>query len=118
MSDRLIQIAKEFSRHPGGRYRKDGPFSGEEFRDEFLMPALANAFAENCKLIVNLDGVAGYASSFLEEAFGGLVRAGKFDPQIVTKFVVVQNEDPLYDSYRALAERYMTDEAKRPVSAH
>lgn len=28
------------------------------------------------KIIVNLDGVLGYGSSFLEEAFGGLIRDG------------------------------------------
>jgi len=68
----MISIASEYSDTPAGRYRTDGPFSGERFRDEMLLPALR----ENDSVEVNLDGVVGFGSSFLEEAFGGLVRAG------------------------------------------
>ncbi len=67
-----INIAKEFSRYPGGRFRKDGPHSGEEFRDDFLRPALE----KNEPLTLEMDGVRGYGSSFLEEVFGGLIRLG------------------------------------------
>ncbi|HHW4136600.1 TPA: STAS-like domain-containing protein [Yersinia enterocolitica] len=61
---------KEFSKFPGPRYISLGEFSGEEFRDEYLIPALE----KYDEVTVNLDGVFGYGSSFLEEAFGGLVR--------------------------------------------
>lgn len=67
---RVISIAKEFSDCPAGRYRKDGPDSGERFRDELLYPALSKGETVE----VDLDGSLGYGSSFLEEAFGGLVR--------------------------------------------
>lgn len=67
-----INVANDFSRYPAGRYKTDGPFSGERFRDEFLRPVLD----ANDKATIELDGVRGYGSSFLEEAFGGLVRAG------------------------------------------
>lgn len=67
-----IQLAKEFSRYPAGRNTKDGPFSGELFRKKFLEPNLK----VHDELIIELDGARGYGSSFLEEAFGGLVRAG------------------------------------------
>jgi len=72
MSQKMIYIATEFSETPAGRYRVDGPFSGQRFREEVLLPALQ----ENDSVEVNLDGVVGFGSSFLEEAFGGLVRAG------------------------------------------
>ncbi len=65
-----INVAKDYTRFPAGRYKSDGPFSGERFREELLAPAL-----EKTDVIeVELDGVAGYGSSFLDEAFGGLVR--------------------------------------------
>lgn len=67
-----IKIATDFSRYPGGRYRRLGKFSGEEFRDDLLAPSLKN----NDEVVVIVDGTSGYGSSFLEEAFGGLVRLG------------------------------------------
>jgi len=60
-----------FTRTPGGRYKSDGPLSAEEFREKFLEPALR----ENDEQVnVNMDGIAGMARSFMEEAFGGIVR--------------------------------------------
>ena len=66
---RVINIAKDLYRYPGGRYIVDGPFSGELFRNTLLVPALK----ENDKVIVEMDGTVGYAASFLEESFGGAV---------------------------------------------
>lgn len=71
-NDRVINIAAEFSKTPAGRYLTDGPFSGELFREQVLLPALQS----NLPVTVNLDGTLGYGSSFLEEAFGGLIRKG------------------------------------------
>jgi len=69
---KTISIATDFTRHPAGREKKDGPFNGELFREEFLEPPISR----DEKLIIDLDGTRGYGSSFLEEAFGGLVRLG------------------------------------------
>ena len=68
----MINVAKDFSRAPAGRFVSDGPNSGERFRDEFLMPALQHGQ----QVVLELDGTRGYGSSFLEEAFGGLARKG------------------------------------------
>jgi hypothetical protein len=73
MEPKVINIEKEFGRYPAGRYAADGPYSGETFREEHLIPAIKSGAA---KIIIEFDGARGYASSFLEEAFGGLVRAG------------------------------------------
>lgn len=69
---KMIKIAKEYSDTPAGRYRWEGPFSGEKFREELLLPALRS----NDKVEVDLDGVFAFGSSFLEESFGGLIRSG------------------------------------------
>ncbi|MGA8027598.1 MAG: DUF4325 domain-containing protein [Bryobacteraceae bacterium] len=75
LSDALtLDIAADFTRTPGGRYREEGPFSGEEFRETVLTPRFEQAIKQGRNLIVILDGGYGYASSFLEEAFGGLAR--------------------------------------------
>lgn len=77
MSKCEITVASDFSRFPAGRFRDDGPYTGERFREDFLVPAL-----KQCEVLtVDLDGVMGYGSSFLEEAFGGLVRVSGFDSQ-------------------------------------
>lgn len=69
-----LSVAESFSPTPGPRYRKDGEFSGEEFLEDWLNPAYTRVQAENGVLLVDLDGTAGYATSFLEESFGGLAR--------------------------------------------
>lgn len=71
MEGNVINVSRDFSRAPAGRFVSDGPNSGERFRNQFLVPAL-NAGS----VTLELDGTRGYGSSFLEEAFGGLLRAG------------------------------------------
>lgn len=70
----IIKIATDFSDAPGARYKEQGEYSGEEFRDEILYPKFLEAIDTEKKLTVDLDGGYGYGSSFLEESFGGLVR--------------------------------------------
>lgn len=69
-----INVADEYTKMPGGRFKSDGEFSGEDFREKYLLPRYIEARKNNEILCVNLDGGYGYGSSFLEEAFGGLVR--------------------------------------------
>lgn len=71
----MLDIAASFTRFPAGRYREDGPYSGQRFRDDILIPALH----AHSKVTILLDGTIGYGSSFLEEVFGGLIRSGQFD---------------------------------------
>jgi hypothetical protein len=103
-----MNIATEFSRFPGGRFRADGPHSGEEFRDDFLAPRL-----RACDhLSVVLDGVAGLPSSFLEEAFGGLVRKHGFTPEHLETALEFVASTPRMSSYPHTIRRYI--ERARP----
>jgi hypothetical protein len=52
----------EYARSPGGRFRSDGPFSGEWFREEIVRPALTEAVQAGDRLEVELDGTSGYGS--------------------------------------------------------
>jgi hypothetical protein len=85
----IINIPKQFSKFPAGRYRQHGDFSGEQFRDEFLV----KAFKDAEKVLVVLDGAAGYGSSFLEEAFGGLIRKHGFRKDDLKRRLEIQSED-------------------------
>ena len=48
----IIKIATEFSNTPGGRFIKEGPNSGEEFRDKLLEPKYIDAKANNDKIAI------------------------------------------------------------------
>lgn len=111
-----IRIA-DYARSPGGRFVADGLFSGEWFRDDVLRPALAAAIAEGGKLEVELDDTSGYGSSFLEEAFGGLIRKRLFPADVVRRSLVFVAKRPLYAPYKALAERYVLGAKPEAVAA-
>jgi hypothetical protein len=75
MSDpETIDIARDFSPYPGGRVMADGPFNGQEFLEKLLAPKARRALATGSHLRIVLDGVLGLPVSFLDEAFGGLIR--------------------------------------------
>ncbi len=67
---RTISLVTDFTRYPGGRYRKHGKYSGEEFRETVLRPIVQN----NESVVIDLDGAFTIPPSFLDEAFGPLVR--------------------------------------------
>lgn len=87
---KTINIADEFSKFPGPRFKELGKYSGEEFRESFLIPALN----ENQLIRIVFDGAMGYGSSFLEEAFGGLVRAGYKKEDLISRLELISEEDP------------------------
>ncbi|QLJ16243.1 STAS-like domain-containing protein [Pseudomonas putida] len=84
-----ISVTKQFSEYPAGRYRQDGKFSGEVFRDDLLAPSLKR----HDVVEIDLDGAMGYGSSFLEEAFGGLVRKHHMDPKSLRKQLRFKSND-------------------------
>lgn len=96
-----INIASEFTETPGPREKKDGPFSGELFREQFLEKYFLKD--DDTKIIIDLDGVKGYAPSFLEEAFGGLVR--KYGREKVLNKIEIRAIEKAY--YRDLSYRYI-----------
>lgn len=91
MSVTDLVVTEKFSEYPAGRYRADGDFSGEVFREDLLVPLLKQ-FDE---VRIDLDGAMGYGSSFLEEAFGGLVRQHKMTPdQLQRQLSFKSDEEP------------------------
>lgn len=93
----VINIERDFSKYPAGRYTPDGPFSGEQFREEHLIPALNN---QSGRVVVELDGARGYGSSFLEEAFGGLVRKGFDAVQLLSRLELQSTDASLVEEIR------------------
>lgn len=69
-----INVATDFHRGPSGRYIADSNYSGERFREDFLVPALK----QPDRVQVDFTDAKTPGSSFLEEAFGGIVRKKYF----------------------------------------
>ena len=94
---KTINIKEDFSASPIGRHFVDSNFSGEEFREKLLKPKLEE-LAGREKLIVDIREVEGYASSFLDEAFGGLVQKGYFTKEELHKKLIIK-DDEVYEFY-------------------
>jgi STAS-like domain of unknown function (DUF4325) len=93
-SDADLLRVIDFTDRPGVRFRSNGKRSGEEFRQEWLKPAFERARAANRRLLVDLDGAYGYATSFLEEAFGGLTRDMKGPDNVLPYILIKTDEEP------------------------
>jgi len=96
-----ISIARDFSPFPAGRKRGDGPYTGETFREDVLRPKLSGGL----HVILDIDGVEGLPSSFLEEVFGGLVRSG-WNLADLRRSVEFRLTDPDLVAYPPLAWRF------------
>ncbi|MDE8034629.1 STAS-like domain-containing protein [Actinobacillus equuli subsp. haemolyticus] len=85
-----LVIVDEFSKSPYGRYKStllptEEDTSGETFRETLLAPKLREAIKNNDILNVVLTGYNRYARSFLDEAFGGLIRECGFTYEQILK---------------------------------
>ncbi len=103
-----INIAKDYSDVPSGRFFADGEFNGERFREEWLAPRLDK------KEIVDVvfDGAEGYGSSFLEEAFGGLVREHGYGEAFLASHLHLIARTERAKRYKSIAERFISDALK------
>ncbi len=107
MKTKIINLVSDFSARPTGRYTSDVyPDSGQRFRDEVLTPALK----EFDQVTVVLDGYNRYGRSFLDEAFGGLIRESKFTKSDLDKKLICQHR--LVPSIIALINERIEQAAK------
>jgi len=97
MTEQEITLhVREFTTTPGPRFKDDGRYSGEEFRENYLLPRYLEAVDSGACLHVILEATKGYASSFLEEAFGGLVRKGYKKSDIKKHLIIHSSDRPWY----------------------
>lgn len=88
-----IQILNDYTEYPGPRYCTQGSNSGEDFYHKKLNEIFHNAISQEKNITIILDGTAGYASSFLDEAIGNLVY--DFSKHYVLKYLkIVSLEEP------------------------
>lgn len=92
-----IVLTEALGSMPFGRYKTDSPSSGEHLREDYLVPALEKYDSVN----LVLDGTLMCGASFLEEAFGGLVRINKYDKdELISKLNIIS--DWPYQSEQAI----------------
>ena len=91
-----IKFVDIYTDTPGARYRKDGKYSGEEFRDDILIPALIESLKRKEKLYLDLDGAYGYPTGFLDEVFGGLIRMNLFKTRTIKEKLVIISDEAEY----------------------
>lgn len=60
----------------GPRYRELGDASGQEFREDCLIPWL-DSIKSNETAVIDFLGTKAFSPSFLEESFGGAIRLNK-----------------------------------------
>lgn len=108
-SEHTIRIASDFSDTPFGRYREEGAESGEVFREDILIPAL-KAYE---RVILDIDGVEGLPSSFLEEIMGGLVRAG-YAISYLKEHIEIVTTQPELRFYTRLAWKHAEEQVDKP----
>lgn len=91
-----IFVATRYTRKLGPRYisQSEKHDTGEEFRDKILLPALKECIQKREILYVIFDGCSGAGVSFLEESFGGLIRAGLAYSDVKQWLVIVWNSNP------------------------
>lgn len=99
----IIRIAEEYTSTPGPRNQSEGDFSGEAFLGAMLEERFLEAQKRKIPLLIDLDGAEGYATSFLEAAFGGLAR--KYPPNDVLKVLEFKSDE----------EPYLIDEIKEYI---
>lgn len=101
-----IFVATQYTRKLGPRYISQSKKhdTGEEFRERHLLPALQDCIRRKEMLFVVFDGCSGAGVSFLEESFGGLIRAGVAYQDIKDYLRIVWDTNP---RKRAQAEGYI-----------
>ncbi|MCT8655349.1 STAS-like domain-containing protein [Glaesserella parasuis] len=94
MTEKIINVCKDFSTDPWGRFVTDNPLSsGEAFRKEYLL----QAFKENDKVTVDFSDLEYVPdSSFLGEAFIGLVKSDHFSYEEVLSKLNILPKDGFY----------------------
>jgi len=92
-----IKFTKDFTPYPGGRSRSTGDGSAEEFYEDVLQGKFKQTVDEDKVLEINLDGAAGYAGSFLDEAFGRLGHEFGFD-ECKKRLEFITTEEPYLEA--------------------
>ena len=100
---KTLKIA-EFSDFPAGKSKAKDPYSGEQYREDILLPAV-----KEDEVMIDFSGVFACLPSFLEEAFGGLVRAGVSPTDVKERIKFAPTDSTKYKDYIRAINKYIDD---------
>jgi hypothetical protein len=89
-SEKVIKynFSKKYSKYPGGRFERLGPYSGEDFRDRVLK----KIFESNSSIEIDATGVVtSFSPSFLDECFGSLAK--EYGLEVFNKKIIFFSSD-------------------------
>ena len=105
-------FVEKFSRYPGARWIKQGPKSGEEFRKKVL----DDVFENGDKIEINLDGLIGLTSSFIDGSFGEMAVKYEID-KFKDTITFICNDDPtLYDEIMHYVNKAIEEDAVKKAA--
>lgn len=102
-----INIGVDFSPDPSGRFYSDGDSSGENFRENYLKPAINDLPEDSTIEIILDDDVEGYGSSFLVEGFAGMVKYGYIRGDELLRKLKFSYEDEDFEFYESKIINYV-----------
>lgn len=105
--DEIIFISKDFHPYPAGRTDEDGAYNGKKFRSSILVDKLKSAIGADKRLFVSLDGLMSCGSSFLESAFGGLIREDNFTKDELNKTLNIVFSKPHLKRYKIAIDKHI-----------
>lgn len=111
MGNEIMIKMSDFSTYPSGREDEDGAYNGTKFRETVLRPAIETAKQNGQIVCVSLENVLSFGSSFLEEAFGGLIRKKIVDKNFLKNHLRIEPGKPAYERYKDAIFQYI-DNAK------
>ena len=93
-----INVVEDFSASPYGRNENDVlpeevKSTGKAFRETLLVPKLQEAKKNNEELEVNLTGYNRYGRSFIDEAFGGVIRYSDLTYSDLDNLLKIKHDD-------------------------
>lgn len=107
MGESVTLKLADFSKFPSGRDDNDSDFNGKKYRDEILAPAIKAAIENDSQVIVSLHGVLSFGSSFLEEAFGGLVRHNIASASQLKRVLEIDPGQASYERFKQVILEYI-----------
>ncbi|MDO6747176.1 STAS-like domain-containing protein [Gilvimarinus sp. 1_MG-2023] len=88
MNSHTIRVVNDWHKRPFGRYPNHSEYCGKNFREQLLVPNL-NIYDH---VTVDLTGYNRYGRSFIDEAFGGLIRENGFNESRLKEKLTITHE--------------------------